>query len=322
MRDDRAGEAKTDFKALRDIPPWDWPADAGETLLGVLRDEHAIESDRMLAASLAGDVTVINDEIALTLLAIVRSSRESDKLRGQAAIALGPILEKADTYGFDDGGDVSISEKSFDTIRDSLRTVFVDASVAKDVRRRVLEGAVRAPQEWHHAAVRDGYHSGDEKWKETAVFCMQYVPGFDEQIVEALQSKDPDVLYEAVCAAGSRRTEAAWPFLSALIQRGEVDKPTLLAAIEAVGAIRPQDAYEVLGDLLESKDEEVLEAVHEALSLAETSTEGAGLDDDFEDDDLELPDTSEAAETKARKVGRNEPCPCGSGKKFKKCCGR
>jgi preprotein translocase subunit SecA len=22
------------------------------------------------------------------------------------------------------------------------------------------------------------------------------------------------------------------------------------------------------------------------------------------------------------KVGRNEPCPCGSGRKFKKCCGR
>jgi len=24
--------------------------------------------------------------------------------------------------------------------------------------------------------------------------------------------------------------------------------------------------------------------------------------------------------TKRRKVGRNEPCPCGSGAKFKKCC--
>lgn len=23
-----------------------------------------------------------------------------------------------------------------------------------------------------------------------------------------------------------------------------------------------------------------------------------------------------------KKPGRNEPCPCGSGKKFKKCCGR
>jgi len=26
--------------------------------------------------------------------------------------------------------------------------------------------------------------------------------------------------------------------------------------------------------------------------------------------------------TPTRKIGRNEPCPCGSGKKFKQCCGR
>ena len=26
--------------------------------------------------------------------------------------------------------------------------------------------------------------------------------------------------------------------------------------------------------------------------------------------------------TKSQKVGRNDPCPCGSGKKYKKCCGR
>jgi preprotein translocase subunit SecA len=24
----------------------------------------------------------------------------------------------------------------------------------------------------------------------------------------------------------------------------------------------------------------------------------------------------------SRKIGRNQPCPCGSGKKYKKCCGR
>jgi SEC-C motif-containing protein len=24
---------------------------------------------------------------------------------------------------------------------------------------------------------------------------------------------------------------------------------------------------------------------------------------------------------RVEKVGRNDPCPCGSGKKFKKCCG-
>ena len=27
-------------------------------------------------------------------------------------------------------------------------------------------------------------------------------------------------------------------------------------------------------------------------------------------------------DAKGKKVGRNDPCPCGSGKKFKKCCGR
>lgn len=31
--------------------------------------------------------------------------------------------------------------------------------------------------------------------------------------------------------------------------------------------------------------------------------------------------TDDGARVGARKVGRNEPCPCGSGKKWKKCCG-
>jgi hypothetical protein len=39
-------------------------------------------------------------------------------------------------------------------------------------------------------------------------------------------------------------------------------------------------------------------------------------DDFFEDDEIEL----RVPITKEKKVGRNEPCPCGSGKKFKKCC--
>jgi len=42
------------------------------------------------------------------------------------------------------------------------------------------------------------------------------------------------------------------------------------------------------------------------------------LDDEDLDDDGYYPDTYVRPEPK---VGRNEPCPCGSGKKFKKCCG-
>jgi preprotein translocase subunit SecA len=39
---------------------------------------------------------------------------------------------------------------------------------------------------------------------------------------------------------------------------------------------------------------------------------------------LPRPPTARAAKKKAEKVGkvgRNAPCPCGSGKKYKKCCG-
>jgi len=38
---------------------------------------------------------------------------------------------------------------------------------------------------------------------------------------------------------------------------------------------------------------------------------------DVEDQDFEV---EQPAENKFRNVGRNDPCPCGSGKKFKKCC--
>ena len=43
-----------------------------------------------------------------------------------------------------------------------------------------------------------------------------------------------------------------------------------------------------------------------------------------EDKKKELQKAFKATKTvvKDDKIGRNEPCPCGSGKKFKKCCGK
>ena len=36
----------------------------------------------------------------------------------------------------------------------------------------------------------------------------------------------------------------------------------------------------------------------------------------------DAPEKKKPQKRSARKVGRNAPCPCGSGKKFKKCCGK
>lgn len=45
-------------------------------------------------------------------------------------------------------------------------------------------------------------------------------------------------------------------------------------------------------------------------------------DDDFEEDDDRFFEPQQPIRREEPKVGRNEPCPCGSGKKHKKCCGK
>lgn len=269
-----------DVKVLRDIPPWEWPDGAGKMFLDILRDDQAAEGDRLLAAELAGDFTVINDELADALLSVLRSGDESEKLRGKAVISLGPVLEQADLHGFEDAGDVPIAERTFHRIQESLRKLSMDAGVPEDVRRQILETSVRAPQNWHQDAVRAAYGSDDEAWRLTGVFCMRFVRGFDEQILEALDSGNPDIHYEAVCAAGNWEVDAAWPHITALVTSGETDKRLLLAAIEAVASIRPQEAAEILNDLTDSDDEDIVEAVLEATAMAEV------LSDDDEDDEL------------------------------------
>ncbi|MEE8303510.1 MAG: hypothetical protein V3S24_13875, partial [Candidatus Tectomicrobia bacterium] len=133
---------------------------------------------------------------------------------------------------------------------------------------RILEAAVRAPQAWHQEAVRTAYGSNDDGWRLTAVFCMRFIRGFDEQILEALNSDDSDIHYEAVCAAGNWEVDAAWSHVAALVTEGQTDKDLLLAAIEAVASIRPRQAGTILGDLLNADDEDIADAVFEALSMS------------------------------------------------------
>jgi hypothetical protein len=271
-----------DLKTLQNMPSWEWPKEAGRVLLAILRDGRADASDRLLAAELAGDFTVISDELADALLSIVQQGDESEQLRTEAVLSLGPALEYMDEDLFDDSDDVTISEGMFRRIQDSLRRLYMDAGVPKEVRRRILETSVRAPQDWHRDVVRAAYVSDKEDWKLTAVFCMGFVDGFDDQILEALGSKNPDIHYEAVRAAGNWGLDGAWPHIAAVIAAGESDKPLLLAAIEAATYIRPQEAVEIFGDLLDSDDEDIVEAVYEAMAMAELP-----LDDEYFDEDDE-----------------------------------
>jgi hypothetical protein len=269
-----------DFKTLKETPPWEWPSDAGKTFLRVLRNLRAVEGDRLLAAEMMGDSTVINDELVEALLTVLEDEKESVELRGQAAISLGPALEEAHMYGFEDPDDVPISEEVAEKIQGTLRKLHRDTKANKEVRRRALEAAVRSPQEWHRDAVLSAYNSKDEDWKLTAVFCMGYIRGFEKQIIESLGNRVPDIKREAISAAGNWELSAAWPRIVSLLTSKDTEKSILLAAIDAAPGIRPDEAMEVLEKLLKSDDEEIVEAAQEAMSMA-----GAMIDYEYEEED-------------------------------------
>src|SRR5450432_749115 len=271
-----------DLKTFQDTPPWDWPSDAGKIFQKVLMDGRAKESDRLAAADLAGDLVAINDDLANALLAIVRSPGEPEPLRAKAAISLGPVLEQTDIDGFEDPDDAPpITEQMFRNIQDSLQKLYADDSIPKQVRRRILEASVRAPETWHQNAIQAAYSSGDREWMLTAVFSMRFVRGFDDRILEALKSADPEIHYEAVEAAGNWALEASWSHMVALVNDAATPQPLLLAAIGAVADIRPAEARKILADLAGSDDEEIAEAASEAIEMAEGASDEE--DDDEED---------------------------------------
>lgn len=267
------------------MPSWEWPEGTGRQILGILRDSTALFSDRLLAAKLAGDYTIINDELAEALRTILASVTESEDLRGRAAISLGPTLEQADIDGFENPGDVPITEETFTRIQKTMFRLYMDAGLPKEVRRRTLEAAVRAPQDWHENAVREAYSAKDEAWNLTAVFCMRFLSGFDAEILESLESKNPDIQYQAVCAAGNWGVAGAWPHIAQLLTSETAQKPLLLAAIEAIPGVRPEEARDILGGFLESEDEDIVVAAYEAIAMSGGEWEDEDYDEEEEDDE-------------------------------------
>jgi hypothetical protein len=258
-----------DLKVLSETPPWEWPKGTGKLLAKVLRDKRADASDRLIAAGLAGDYVVINDELADILLSILRTSDESEKMRSRAAISFGAALESADIDEFDEPESVPITEPMFHRIQRDLRSLYLDTSIPKLVRRRILEASVRAPEDWHPMAILAAYDSADRDWRLTAVFSMRYVRGgFDDQILEALNSSDPEIHIEAVRAAGVAGVDRAWEHILALVTSKKTEKELLIAAIAAISGIRAWEAPEVLDELADSDDEDIAEAVEEALLMA------------------------------------------------------
>lgn len=254
-----------DLKTLKTTPPWDWPESAARVLLEAMSDRNLPDAERIVAAELAGDFTVADEQIAEVLLSVVGDRDESNALRSQAAISLGPALEYADTMGFDEDDDAPLSEEVYLGVQARLQELFDDDRVPDDVRRSVLEASVRGPLPWHTEAIERAYASDNPAWKLTAVFCMRYVRGFEPRILTCLDADNVDIRRQAVVAAGIWELDAAWSRIEEIIESGD-EKPVVLAAIDAAAEIRPHDAEILLASLSDSDDTDIAAAAWEALA--------------------------------------------------------
>jgi preprotein translocase subunit SecA len=86
-----------------------------------------------------------------------------------------------------------------------------------------------------------------------------------------------------------------------------------------------KEGFDLFQDLIERIKEETL-AILFRIQLAEPQS----LQEMKKSQDQELiysggegaPVKKQPKRREEKKIGRNDPCPCGSGKKYKKCCGR
>ncbi|MEO8594706.1 MAG: hypothetical protein ABI759_15420 [Candidatus Solibacter sp.] len=300
-------------ESLAVTEPWQWPSDIAHKFRAVLRDRQAEPAVRLIVADIAGETPDMTPGLASTLLDVAADNSETEELRAKAAIALGPTLELVN-WALGDPEDMPVPDKTYVKIARTLERIYANPNDPKLVRRRVLEAAVRGPlEDWHEEAVRTAYASEDIEWKVTAVFCMDYVKGFDQAILESLQSPDEDVLFHALQAAGTWELDAAWPTLLRIAQDESADKKLRMEAMAGLSYVRPAESLEILDGLQAHSDSELAEAAEAAWSEANYRIANPPDDEDLDEEDDDLfgdgEDDEEGEDGEDDEVGEDEPGP-------------
>ena len=246
------------LKMLANTESWDWPAEASDFILIVLKDRSRPLEDRILAAELSSELCDFGPGHARALLDILTDSGAQVGLRSAAALAFGPALELYDVDDLDeDLEDNPLTEELFHRITKELRKIVIDLEGPKELRRRALEAAVRAPQEWQNQVVREAFQSPDSDWQLTAVFCMRYLKGFEQEIARSLKHKDERVVVEGLRAAGVWEVRKAWPAVRDLIRAKTTRHHLRLLAVEVASDVGGDRARQLLSSLIDHDDQEV-----------------------------------------------------------------
>lgn len=167
-------------------------------------------------------------------------------------------------------------------------------------------------------AIRAMWHSYDRRFAE-------YIPPF-------LDDPDPKVREQAVLAVGWLGIVSQLGRLEQFFNDARLRHAALYAyCLAAPGPISPARARSLFrrietlaGGLSEGESGVIERGLDDRLRLDGYEPIFEGADDEW-DDEEDIEDEEYEMEPQPPpgvKVGRNDPCPCGSGLKYKKCCGK
>jgi len=248
----------------------------------------------------------ISDEVRNRLLECVRSDSDA-AVRGAAMRGLASRAREPE-----------VAAVLNEVLRDPARApeeragalvALAEPGADEEFHRHVLEAY--EDSQTRAAAVEAMWRTGDRRY-------LRY-------IAAALKSEDTAVAREAIHAVGVLPAEDLAIELVPFFQNEDLREPALFSYALAVRhdttpkSVRRlfEKIAERAGGLSSEEEEDVARALD--LRLERAGYRRMFFPEEGEEEDLEALRPEPA---QSNKPGRNDPCPCGSGKKYKKCCGK
>ena len=251
------------------------------------------------------------DEIRDRLVGLARQDSEQ-LVRGAALRALGERIEEAPVR------ELLISVMEARRNSAEHRDEWLGALIG-------LAGATAGPEV--HDALLEAYNREDCRAAALQAMWRSLDPRYRKYFGPNLKHEDFDVRRQAIQGIGAYPLPDLAFELIPLFQDADVRDEALFSYALAVKHNTTPKSVNKLFDMIEERagglDDDESETVAVALDrrLEREGYEPVFFPPEEDGDEHEHGHAAPVEQARSEKTGRNDPCPCGSGKKYKKCCG-
>jgi hypothetical protein len=286
---------------------WEFYPETDSPPLELLSDDDRLAMLDVASAELRADVvesfrsTDLSNKVRARILALAKNDPDP-AVRGECWETFGEIVDEPE-------------------IRRAMLAVLADPAAALEEKGGA---AVALAQQIDNNTVFQAMEELYADPRSRAKSLKAMVRSFDRRFAgyppKHLDDADPEIRRQAIWGVGYMKLAGEAPRLEAFFDQNKFRSDALFAyALSAPGdtsrsRVRSllKKVDEVAGGLNPEEEELVKIALDQRLMMA--GMKPAFFEENFDDEDEPQPAVSD-------KVGRNDPCPCGSGKKYKKCCG-